>query len=67
MKIKFDESNSAFGKQDEDGIPCIHDATEERIRILKEIINNLEYGCHRGVITDINGNRIGEWSIPYYE
>ena len=35
---------------------------EEISRILKEVIDKLEYGCESGVLIDINGNKVGEWS-----
>lgn len=35
---------------------------EEISRILREVIDKLEYGCTAGTILDINGNKVGEWS-----
>lgn len=32
-------------------------------RNLSEIIEKLEYGCQTGYIMDINGNKVGDWSL----
>ena len=32
-------------------------------RNLKEIMEKLEYGYQSGHIMDINGNKVGEWSL----
>ena len=32
-------------------------------RNLKEIMEKLEYGYQSGYIMDINGNKVGEWSL----
>ena len=53
MKIEFETSNAAF---DEYG-------TYEVIRILDEIGRKLDNGYDHGVIIDINGNKVGEWSL----
>ena len=53
MKIEFETSNAAF---DEYG-------TYEVIRILDEIGRKLDNGYDHGVIMDINGNKVGEWSL----
>lgn len=53
MKIEFKTSGSAF---DEYG-------DQEVKRILEKIIEQVEMGYSQAVIMDINGNRIGEWSL----
>ena len=54
MKIEFSTSNAAF---DEYG--CY----EEISRILKVVAEDVRIGCDCGSIKDINGNKIGEWSL----
>lgn len=54
MKIEFSTSNSAF-----DDFGCY----EEINRILNDISDDIRIGCDCGSIMDINGNKIGEWSL----
>ncbi len=54
MKIKFSTDGAAF---DEWGY------YEEINRILKVIAEDVRMGCDCGSIMDINGNKIGEWSL----
>ena len=54
MKIEFSTDNSAF---DEYGV------YEEINRIFKAIAWDIRMGCDCGSIMDINGNKIGEWSL----
>ena len=54
MKIEFSTDNAAF---DEYGV------YEETNRILKVIAEYIRIGCDCGSIMDINGNKIGEWSL----
>lgn len=61
MKIEFSTGNAAFGYDDPDCGNIWGD--REVIRILKEIITKIEYGYRRGPVMDINGNKIGEWSL----
>ena len=53
MKIQFDTDGAAFDV-------C---ADVEIRRILEKIANQVECGWERNIIMDINGNRIGEWSL----
>ena len=53
MKIEFKTSNAAF---DDYG-----DA--EVRRILEKIATKVECGANEGSIIDINGNKIGNWSL----
>lgn len=63
MKIKFNTNNAAF--KDPDGVKSFDVVYRDRevIRILKNIIDDIEIGCDCGSIMDINGNKIGEWSL----
>ena len=54
MKIKFSTGNAAF---DECGL-----YTEIK-RILDNISEDIRLGCDCGSIMDINGNKVGEWSL----
>ena len=54
MKIEFSTDNAAF---DEHGVYW------ESKRILENIIEDIRLGCDCGSIMDINGNKIGEWSL----
>ena len=63
MKIKFSTNNAAF--KDPDGVKSFDDVYRDRevIRILSDIIEDIKIGCDCGSIMDINGNKIGEWSL----
>ena len=54
MKIEFDTNGSAF---DDWGL------YDEINRILKVIAEKIMLGYDNGPIMDINGNKIGEWSL----
>lgn len=54
MNVKFRTSGAAF---DEDYLHI------EAGRILKQIAEDVENGAECGLILDINGNVIGEWSL----
>lgn len=54
MKINFSTDNAAF---DEYGV------YEEVKRILDNIADDIRIGCDCGSIMDINGNKIGSWSL----
>lgn len=56
FKLKIKTDNAAFA---EDG----NDGKNEVARILREIADKLEDGCDVGFPRDINGNKVGEWSI----
>lgn len=61
MKIEFSTSNLAFSGY-ADGYDDLVAATEIE-RILKRIANEVIIGKRYGSIMDINGNKIGEWSL----
>jgi hypothetical protein len=61
MKIEFKTSGAAF--KDVDGEENIYYKTAEVIRILNRVINRIEDGRTDGAIMDVNGNKIGEWSL----
>lgn len=51
IKIRND-SNDAF---------CHGNKEEETVRILREIIKDIEAGKTYGYCIDYNGNKVGEW------
>lgn len=64
MKIEFSTDNAAF--RDEIDEPVLNEICRDRevVRILQNIIDDIEnLGCDCGSIMDINGNKIGEWSL----
>ena len=63
MKIEFNTDNAAF--KDENASEMTNDlwTREEVIRILQKIIRDIDYDYNHGSIMDINGNKIGEWSL----
>lgn len=63
MKIEFSTDGAAFYDEYEDFITNISIKEREVVRILKNIINDIKIGCDCGSILDINGNKIGEWSL----
>jgi hypothetical protein len=56
FKLKIKTGNAAFA---EDG----NDGKNEVARILREIADSLESGFDAHTVRDINGNKVGEWSI----
>ena len=54
MKIQFGTDNAAFEE---------YGCWEEIDRILKDISDKVRLGYEYGPVRDINGNKIGEWSL----
>ena len=63
MKIQFSTEGAAFKDEYADEATNYINTRDEVIRILRRIVTNIEYGHDHGSIMDINGNKIGEWSI----
>lgn len=63
MKIEFKTSGAAFRSEYADEETNDMYARDEVLRILKVISYKIECGFTDGTIIDINGNRIGEWSM----
>lgn len=59
LKIEIKTGGAAY-RDDNDELD--RNAYELR-RNLKEIMEKLEYGCQSGYIMDVNGNKVGEWSL----
>lgn len=66
FKMTIDTGNGAFrnelGETDEE-MEQLDPSSWELRRILKEVEDSLEMGSTHGEIFDINGNRVGEWSL----
>lgn len=63
MKIEFNTDNAAFKYENASEMANDLWTREEVIRILKKIIRDIDYDYNHGPIMDINGNKIGEWSL----
>ena len=64
MKIEFSTNNAAFYDEYEDHLTNKEIKNAEITRILQKIIKDINLdGKERGPIMDINGNKIGEWSL----
>lgn len=63
MKIEFKTSGAAFQNEYEDEATNDYLARDEVVRILEGIAANIRYGYDHGSIMDINGNKIGNWSL----
>lgn len=61
MKIEFDTDNAAF-KDPHTGENNEQAFWSEYTRIIAHINDQIASGMWRGVIMDINGNKIGKWS-----
>lgn len=53
FEIKFSTDNAAF----------MDDPAEEVASILRGIATDIENGAKDGIAMDINGNKVGEWSL----
>lgn len=58
LDIRFKTENAAFA--DGDGIA-------ETVRILKNITSKISAGQDSGNVIDVNGNKVGEWSLELPE
>ena len=54
MNVSFTTGNSAF---------CGGNGTYEVARLLRQIADRVEIGYQDGSVVDLNGNRVGEWSL----
>ena len=59
LKIEIKTGGAAY--RDEDGE--LDRSAYELRRNLKEIEEKLEYGYRAGYIMDINGNKVGNWTL----
>lgn len=59
LKIEIKTGGAAYRDENDE----LDRSAYELRRNLKEIMEKLEYGCQSGYIMDINGNKVGEWSL----
>ena len=66
FKMAINTGNGAFrneyGETDEE-MKLLDPSSWELRRILKEVKDSLEKGSTHEKIFDVNGNRVGEWSL----
>jgi hypothetical protein len=65
LRIEIRTDNTAFKSQwgDADKWDDMYCRNEEVKRILKNVCNQLDNCYTKGSCIDINGNKVGEWSI----
>ena len=65
LKIEIRTGNAAFQSNDENATQWEHDyhRNEEIKRVLKNVVNQIENGHTSGSCMDINGNKVGTWSL----
>lgn len=63
LRIEFTTSNAAFAVDEPDKWTRDYYRNEEIKRVLKNVCNQLDNGKTSGSCIDINGNKIGTWSI----
>lgn len=63
MKIQFNTGTAAFRNEYETAEVNSIYRGQEVVRILEQIIRQVEDGRENGSIFDINGNKIGKWEL----
>lgn len=63
MEIKFRTSSAAFHDDSDNEFFDQWAMLRESKRILEKVINEMLHDKTSGAIMDINGNKIGEWSL----
>lgn len=61
MNIQFGTNSAAFCGNN--GEQNFWDRTNEIARILRKITRRIESGYDHGAIMDMNGNKVGTWSL----
>lgn len=59
LKIEIKTGGAAFSEDD----VLTYEGRYEVIRLLRKISVQIEQGDNDGVIMDINGNKVGRWSL----
>lgn len=59
LKIEIKTDNAAFSEDD----VLTYEGRYEVARLLRKISVQIEQGDNDGVIMDINGNKVGRWSL----
>ena len=63
FKLEFTTSNAAFGDERDPEYVQRVDKLREVNRIMQNVIKEIAYGKTDGSIMDVNGNKIGKWSL----
>lgn len=63
LRIEFGTDNAAFGYDESDKWTRDYYRNEEIKRVLKNVCNQLDNGKTSGSCIDINGNKVGTWTI----
>ena len=63
LRIEFATDNAAFEVDESDKWTRDYYRNEEIKRVLKNVCNQLDNGKTSGSCIDINGNKVGTWSI----
>lgn len=66
FKMTIDTGNGVFRNEydeTDEGMEQLDPSSWELRRILKEVKDSLEKGNTHEKIFDVNGNRVGEWSL----
>ena len=59
LKIEIKTGGSAYRDENDE----LDRSAHELRRNLKDIMEKLEYGYQAGYIIDINGNKVGKWTL----
>lgn len=56
FELNFETRNAAFTEN-------AGDASVESARIMRDVAEALDNGCLQGSVIDVNGNRVGYWTL----
>jgi hypothetical protein len=60
LKLSFRTTNAAFRDEHNPDDPILHSAVAD---VLREVADDIDEGKLSGPIYDLNGNRVGQWSL----
>ena len=63
FKLEFATGNAAFGDERDPEYVQRVDKLREINRIMQNVTTEIAYGKTDGSIMDVNGNKIGKWSL----
>lgn len=65
LKVEIKTGGAAFHCEDPEENPVLDREVlgQEVSRLLKKIAMDIQRGSDDGVIIDLNGNKVGEWSL----
>lgn len=59
LKLEIKTGGAAFSEDDE----LTYEGRYELARLLRKVSVQIECGCNDGVLMDINGNKVGKWTL----